>query len=85
MPPAVSLEHADEELADDLALVLRIGDAREALEELVAGVDVDELDALMPPKRLDDLLGFALAHQSGVDEHARELGPDGAMHEGGGD
>jgi hypothetical protein len=40
------LEEADEQLADDLALGLGLGDAVELVEELVAGTHVDELDAL---------------------------------------
>ena len=49
------------------------------------GAHVDELDALVAPERLDDLLALALAHQPGVDEHARELRTDGLVHERGGD
>ena len=81
----VLLEDADEQLADGLALLLRVGDAGEALEEAVAGVDVDQLDALVAAERLDDLLALALAHQPGVDEDARELGADGPVDERGGD
>ena len=36
-------------------------------------------------ERLDDLVALALAHQPGVDEHARELRADGPVHERGGD
>ena len=36
-------------------------------------------------ERLDHLLALALAHEPGVDEHARELRADGLVHEGGGD
>ena len=45
---------------------------------------VDQLDPLVAPERLDDLLGLALAHQPGVDEHAGELGADGLVHQRGG-
>ena len=44
-PAGVLLEDADELVADRLALGLRVGDAGEAGEEAVAGVDVDQLDA----------------------------------------
>ena len=54
-PAGVLLEHPDEQLADRLALLLRVGHARQPLEEAVAGVDVDELDALVAVERLDDL------------------------------
>ena len=85
MPCAASSKHADEQLADRLALLLGIDDAGEPLEEAVGGAHVDELDALMPAERLDDLVAFALAHESGVDEHARELVTDRLVHERGRD
>ena len=44
-PAGLLLEDPDELLADELALGLRVGDAGEAGEEPVAGVDVDQLDA----------------------------------------
>ena len=81
----VLLEDPDEQLADRLALLLGVGDAGEPLEEAVAGLDVDQLDALVAAERLDDLLALALAHQPGVDEHARELRADGPVDERGGD
>ena len=62
MPPARVLEDADEQLADGLALLLGVDDAREPLEEAVGGPHVDELDALVAAERLDDLLALALAH-----------------------
>ena len=46
---------------------------------------MDELDALVAVERLDDLVALALAHQPGVDEHARELRSDRPVHQGGGD
>ena len=49
-----------------------------------AGPHVDELDALVALEGLDHLLALALAHQPGVDEHARELRADGPVHERGG-
>ena len=72
----VLLEDAHEQLADRLALGLRLGDAGEPLEEPVAGVDVDQLDALVAAERLDDLVALASAHQPGVDVDARELVTD---------
>ena len=47
----------------------------ERVEEAVAGVDVDQLDAHVAPEGLDDLLALVLAHQPGVDVDARELWP----------
>ena len=75
------LEHADELLADPPALLLRIGHAVETSEEPVLRLHVDERDPEVPPERLFDLLGLALAQQSGVDEHARQLLADRLVHE----
>ena len=70
------LEDPDEQLAHDLALVLGVGDAGESLEVAVGGPHVDQLDALVALEGLDHLLALAGAEQSGIDEDARELGPD---------
>ena len=75
MPPRRLLEHADEQLADGLALLLGIDDAVEPLEEAVGGRTWTSSMPWMAAERLDDLLALALAHQAGVDEDARELGP----------
>ena len=80
-PTGVLLEDAHEQLADRLALLLRIGDAAQSLEVALAGVDVDQLDAEVAPHGVDHLLRLALAHQPGVDVDARELMTDGAVHE----
>ena len=63
-------------------MALRFSSAREALEEALGRVDVDQLDALVAPERLDHLRGLAGAHQPRVDEHAGELGADGAVDQG---
>ena len=64
---------ADEFFADDLALRLRIGDALECIEEILGGIDGDELDAGRRDEIMFDLLGLALAQQTVVHEHAGEL------------
>ena len=66
------LEHADELLADDLALALGLDHAGEPLQEALLSGHVDEPD---PPvaKRLDHLLRLVLSQQAVVDEHAGEL------------
>ena len=79
------LEDADELLADDLALLLRIGDAGEPREEALLRLHVDERDVEVAAERLDDLLGLVLAQQAVVDEDARELVADGLVHEERGD
>ncbi len=79
------LEDADELVADGFAFGLRVSDAGEAGEKPVPGVDVDQLDAHRTAERLGDLLALPLAHQPGVDVHARQLVTDGALDEGRGD
>ena len=68
-----ALEHIDEELADGLALLLRVADAGERAEEQVAGLDVHQRNVVGAAKQRDDLLGFGEPQQAVVDEHAGEL------------
>ena len=70
------LEVADELAADDLALLLGVGDAGQRAEELVLGVDDLQVDAGGGDEVLLDLLGLALPQQAVVDEHAGELVAD---------
>ena len=79
------LEGADELGADDLALGFGVGDAGELGEELLGRVDGDEADAGGGDVVALHLLALALAQQPVVDEHARELVADGAVHERGRD
>ena len=69
----------------DLALLLGIGDALEFAEELVHGVDGEELRAGGGDEVTLHLLAFARPQQSVVDEHARQSVADGTIHQGGGD
>ena len=77
-------EDADERLADDLALVLRVLDPVQRAEEPVGRLHVDEVDLELAAERLLDLLGLAQAEEPGVDEDARELVADRLVHERGG-
>ncbi|MGY3680318.1 hypothetical protein ACVWXU_003941 [Streptomyces sp. TE33382] len=79
------LEDADELAADDLPLLLRVGDPGEGVEEALLGVDDLERDARGGDEVLLDLLGLALAHQPVVDVDTGQLGADGLLHEGRGD
>ena len=79
--PRLLLEDADELLADDLPLRLRVGDAREPREEPLLGADVDERDVEVAAEGLDDLLRLVGAHEPVVDEHARELVADRLVDE----
>ena len=75
------LEDADELLADDLALLLGIVDAREPREEALLRLHVHERHVEVAVERLDDLLRLVLAQQAVVDEDARELVADRLVHE----
>ena len=79
--PRFLLEDADELLADDLALLLRVGHAREPAEEALLRLDVDERHVEVAAERLDDLVRLVLAQEAVVDEDARELVADGLVDE----
>ena len=53
--------------------MLRVGDARELVEEKLVGFDVHQRDVVGAAKQRHDLLGFAEPQQAVVDEHAGEL------------
>ena len=75
------LEDPDELGADRLALGLWLGHALELVEEARLGVDGDERHLERVAEGLHDLLALVLAHQAVVDEHARQLLADRAVHE----
>ena len=58
-----------------------IGDAREPREEALLRLHVDERHLEVPAERLHDLLGLVLAQEPVVDEDARQLIPNGLVHE----
>ena len=66
-------KHADEFRTDDLALLLRIGDALRLLEEALFGGNANEVDSELALEDLLDLLGFIQAHAAMINEHAREV------------
>ena len=65
-----------------LRLRLRIGDARQVLEETIGGFHVDQVHLQVTAEGFLDLLGFAGAQQTVVDEDARELIPHRSVYEG---
>ena len=72
----LGLERVDEELADRLALGLRIVEPLERLEEFVGRVDMDERDVEMAAEQAHHLLRLALAHEAVIDEDAGQLVAD---------
>src|SRR5262245_26712066 len=67
------LEHFDEQLPDGLALLLRVLDALERLEERLRGIHVHERNVVALAEHRHDFLRFGEPHQSMIDEHAGEL------------
>ena len=79
------LEDPDELPADDLALLLGVGDPDERVEELLLRVDDLQVDAGGGHEVALDLLGLALAHQPVVDVDAGEPVADRPLHQRRGD
>ena len=80
------LEDPDELAADDLALLLGVGDARRARRGTASAASTTcSGDAGRGDEVALDLLGLALAQQAVVDEHAGELVADRPLHERRGD
>jgi hypothetical protein len=75
------LERVDEQLADRLALGLGVFDAFERLNEGFGRVDMDQRNVEMTAKQPHHFVGFALAHEPVVDEHADELVADRLVEE----
>ena len=70
------IEHFDEGLADELALVLGIGQPLEAVHEQRLGINVDERNAEMLAEQADNLLAFAEPHQPMIDIDTGQLVAD---------
>ena len=79
------LEDIDKQLANDLALLLRIRDALERLEHVRARIDVDDLHLQVLPEGVHHLPRFVVPQQAVVDEDAGELLADGLVDQRGGD
>ena len=75
------LEHADELLADDLALALGLRGTREPPQEAVLGVDRHQRHVEGVPECGHHLVALVLAHQPVVDEHAGELVAHGLVRQ----
>ena len=84
-PPGLLLEHADELLADHLALGLGLDHALQLGQEALLGVNRHERDLEGVAEGADHLLALVLAHQAVIDEHARQAVADGAVDEQRGD
>src|SRR5262245_50355296 len=68
----LALEDANELPPDDLALLLRVGDAAQALEEVLLSPDDHQRHLQVTPEGLLHLLGLVVAQEAVVHEHAGE-------------
>src|SRR3989441_11538475 len=80
-----SLEDIDEGGPDSPALLLRIDDSPERIEERVARIDCLEVDSKMTLHDLFDAPPLVATQQTVVNDQASQLSRDGTMHEGGAD
>ena len=81
----LAFEDIDEGGADSPALLLRIHDPPERIEERIAGVDCPEVDAEMTLHDIFNAPPLVATQQPVVDDQARQLAGDRALHEGGAD
>ena len=79
------LERANEFAADDLALLLGVGDARERIQELLTGIHRHEADARGSHIVFFDLAALIGPQEAVVDEDADQLVADGLVHDCRGD
>ncbi len=79
------LEDLDEAVADQPALLLRIGDAGQVAQEVVACVDDAEVDLEVVDEGVLDEVALLLAEQAVVDEDAGQPVADGLVQERGDD
>ena len=70
-----ALLHVDELLADDVALLLRLGDAGQCAQELPAASSTVNASAPSEWNRFADEFGLAFAHQAGIDVDAADARP----------
>ena len=70
-------ENVDELLADNLALLLRVGNAGQLVQKAIHSVHIDEVGVHLVLEDVDHLLALALAHEAVVHVHAHEVLPDG--------
>ena len=80
----IALEHVDEELADDLALGLRVGNPFELAQKQILLLGVNELHVVVVAEHGDHFLALVEAKKAVVDENAGQLVADRLVKEDGG-
>ncbi len=77
----LSLEHIDEQPADDLSFFLGIGHARQLAQEQLAGVHTNHLGVQLAREHVHHQVALVQAQQAVIDEHAGEVVADGAVNQ----
>src|SRR6185312_9853197 len=77
-------EDFNEDLADDLSLLFRIGNALQRPQELGPGIHGQQVQTELIAHRPLHFYEFIFAQQSVVDEHAGQAIADGPVYQGGG-
>lgn len=75
------LEDVNEGVADELALLLGLGDALETIQEALGGVNDSQVDTKVLVQGLLDDVALVQTHAAVVDEHGVEAVADGLLHE----
>jgi hypothetical protein len=75
------LEHLNEQAAYDLALLFRVADAGQGLQEARFRIHPQYAHAHMPREGIHHLIAFLQPEQPGVHEYAGQLGTDRAMQQ----
>jgi len=75
------LENLDKQLADNLALGLRIGFGAQRAQEAPLGIDADDANTHVFGKGGHDLVTLLVTQQPGIDKHAGQLIADGLVQQ----
>ena len=62
-------------------LSLGVDDLAQRVDELVGGVDVDDIDVHIPPEGVEDALRLFAAHEPVIHEDAGKLVSDGFVYQ----
>src|SRR5579864_8935401 len=79
------VKYLDEGAPDDLALLFRVGHARERRQESLLGIDTDDTHAKMLGESAHHLVAFAETKQTVIHEDTDQLIADRTMQERGHD
>ncbi len=82
-PAGLAFKDANEFLANNPALLLRIGDTLEGFEKFLGSIHNHQFSAHLLAEGTDHLFRFALPQETGIHEYSHLLVADGFMHQRG--